>query len=140
MAFTEDQIDAIWKKGRIDPKYNPDFVRKDACGAWMIRDKYNDRSNIYGWEIDHIYPKSKLEEMGVPQELIDNIDNLRPLNWHNNVSKGADYPVYHSKMKDGVFENEDGSMEDCNRECDDEKEINETIQQRVKRQIDGYRL
>ena len=48
----------------------------------------------YGWEIDHIYPKVRLEELGVPEVLIYDSRNLRPMNWKNNVSKGSDYPSY----------------------------------------------
>ena len=94
--FTEEQLNKIWEKGLKDDKYNPDFVRKDACGAWMIKGRYNDRSSSFGWEVDHIYPESKLRDMNVPQQKIDDICNLRPLNWNNNVSKGSDYPHYQS--------------------------------------------
>lgn len=106
--FTDELINKIWEKGRKDPKYHPDFVRKDACGAWIIKDKYNDRDSIYGWEVDHIYPESKLKELGVSQDLIDNIANLRPLNWKNNVSKSSDYPHYliTAKPKAHAFKNE----------------------------------
>ena len=38
--FTDELINKIWEKGSKDPKYNPDFVRKDACGAWIIKGKY----------------------------------------------------------------------------------------------------
>ena len=34
--------------------YDPTLFRKDACGAWIIRDKYGDSDSIYGWQIDHI--------------------------------------------------------------------------------------
>ena len=49
--------------------------------------------------MDHIYPESKLREKGVDNEMIDNIVNLRPLNWRNNDSKGTDYPSYQASMK-----------------------------------------
>lgn len=138
--ITDELLNKIWEKGRKDPKYNPDFVRKDACGAWMIRDKYNDRNSIYGWEVDHVYPESKLRELGVPQELIDNIANLRPLNWKNNVSKGADYPHYQSKVRSDVIPNNEGKGEDFNVECSDEKEINADVQHKIEELFKGYRL
>lgn len=53
-----------------------------ACGAWIVREKYGDRSsqNNNGWEIDHILPES---EGGT-----DNLFNLRPLQWFNNCKRG----------------------------------------------------
>lgn len=138
--FTEQQINEIWEKGQIDPKYNPDYVRKDACGAWMIRNKYNDRTNIFGWEVDHIYPESKLKSKNVPQELIDNIVNLRPLNWQNNVSKGCDYPHYQSKLTSVEKKNEAGILDDYNVEREDEKEINSDVQNQIDELFKGYRL
>lgn len=54
---------------------------------------FGDRNSAFGWEIDHIYPASKLKERkDVTDEQIDDMRNLRPLNWRNNASKGADYP------------------------------------------------
>ena len=50
--FDEQIINDVWNKGLVDDRYNPELVRKDACGAWIIRDKYNDRENPYGWVID----------------------------------------------------------------------------------------
>lgn len=137
--FKDELVDKIWEKGLKDPKYNPDFVRKDACGAWIIRDKYNDRDSIYGWEVDHIYPVSKLKEMAVPQELIDHIANLRPLNWKNNVSKGDDYPHYQAKMKAKIVSDYDGKTDDYNVDCSDEKEINTDVQHRIEELFKGYR-
>lgn len=133
-------INKVWEKGLIDRKFNPDFVRKDACGAWIIRDKYNDRDNPYGWEIDHIYPKSKLVKIGVPEELIDNVINLRPLHWKNNVSKGSDYPHYQSKQKAGVIKDDEGNDIDVNISCEDEKEINEKTKRKIEELFKNFRL
>lgn len=52
----------VWEKGRAVLGYDSKFVRKDACGAWMSFEDYNDRNSPCGWEIDHVYPKSKLEK------------------------------------------------------------------------------
>lgn len=138
--FDEQIINDVWNKGLVDDRYNPELVRKDACGAWIIRDKYNDRENPYGWVIDHIYPKSKLEKSGVPLELIDNIVNLRPLNWKNNDSKGADFPHYQAWMKAGVVPDGEGNELDVNIDCVDEKGINDEIQKQLKEHFKGYRL
>lgn len=56
--------------------------KKDQCGAWINWDDYGDRSypENEGWEIDHITAKAN----GGGDEL----SNLRPLQWKNNVLKG----------------------------------------------------
>ncbi len=79
MAFTEQQIQKVWEKANIDPNNNPNDFRKDACNAWIQRSQYGNRDSIYGWEIDHIKPKS---DNGT-----DEISNLRPLHWENNLAK-----------------------------------------------------
>lgn len=70
----------------------------DACDAIIRRGSYGRDDDFFGWEVDHIVPKSLLEDNGVPQELIDDFRNLRPLNWRNNVSKGNDYPEYKAEI------------------------------------------
>lgn len=89
-----DEIKAeVWKKGNAVSEYPPSEVRTDACGAYMINWCYGTREK-YAWEIDHIIPRSILLSYNVPDDLVDDIINLRPLNWHNNVSKGDDCPSY----------------------------------------------
>ena len=86
--------DQVWDKGTIVTGYNPKEYRKDACGAWIKYSDYGNRKSIFGWEIDHIKPLSML---GVySNDKINNMYNLRPLNWLNNLSKGDDYPNYKS--------------------------------------------
>lgn len=89
MLFTEKVIAEVWRKGTVVPGYNPSFVRKDACGAWIVRQQYG-KMLPYGWQIDHIFPMSKGGN--------DDIINLRPLQWQNNKSKGDDYPNYMGKV------------------------------------------
>lgn len=112
----------VWEKGRAVLGYDSKFVRKDACGAWMSFEDYNDRNSPFGWEIDHVYPKSKLEKLNVPDELINHIDNLRPMNWHNNVSKDDDYPVYQATVK---------SEDDHNIACEEEKYVNKRTRDKI---------
>ena len=85
---------SVWEKGQIVDGLNPDMYRKDPCGAWIAWDKSGVQDNMYGWEIDHIFPKSKLEDMGISASLIDDLRNLRPMQHENNASKSVDYPSY----------------------------------------------
>lgn len=98
MVVNEDLILEVWNKGIIDERYPSDLVRKDACGAYIKFDKFGDRGSIFGWEIDHICPASVLQDKGISQALIDDMQNLRPLNWKNNLSKGCNYPFYTAVM------------------------------------------
>ena len=77
MSFSEDVIRSVWDKGLTVLGYDSGNWRKDACGAWISWAKYGNRDSLYGWEIDHINPHGG-----------DDISNLRPLQWENNVAKG----------------------------------------------------
>lgn len=70
------------------------MYRKDPCGAWIAWDKYGVQDSVYGWEVDHIYPQSLLEERGFDEDAINDIRNLRPMQHENNASKSDDYPSY----------------------------------------------
>lgn len=94
MAWSEDQIQNVWDRATIVEGFDKTRFRKDACGAWIIRDKYGDNDSLYGWEIDHIVPEALLKERGYTQKDIDNNDNLRALQHENNASKSDDYPSY----------------------------------------------
>lgn len=109
--ITEELKKAVWEKADIVEGYSPKIYRKDPCGAWIIFNQYGDRKSFFGWEIDHIYPQSVLREKKVLEEEIDNIDNLRPMNWMNNDSKGTDYPVYHAVVTSEGAKNVKGDFE-----------------------------
>lgn len=64
----------------------------DACGAYIERDAKADTDNA--WEVDHIFPAEILEIMKVPDEMINDPANLRPLHHSNNEAKGIQYPKY----------------------------------------------
>ncbi len=76
MAFTEAVIQKVWEKGKIVTNYDSAKFRKDECGAWMTRSEHGNRNSQFGWEIDHISPNGS-----------DELSNLRPLQWENNLSK-----------------------------------------------------
>lgn len=122
MIVNQELILQVWNKGIIDERYPSDLVRKDACGAYIKFDKFGDRGSIFGWEIDHIYPASMLQEKKVSQALIDDILNLRPLNWKNNLSKGCNYPFYTATV---VADDEAAT----NKEEEVGKVVNEYIQE-----------
>ncbi len=99
MKIDDSLLDKIWSKGQIVEGYDSAKIRKDACGAWILRDQYGQPESRYGWEIDHIVPQKVLQEKGVSQNKIDDIHNLRPLNIGNNLSKSDSYPDYMAKIR-----------------------------------------
>ena len=123
MVVTEQLKKDVWSKGTIVPNYDKDKYRKDACGAWIAWDRYGDTHSPYGWQIDHIYPESKLKLRSLDQESIDDLQNLRPIHWRNNASKGADYPTYHSVVK---------AVDNHNEDIDDTFEVNAKIQETLR--------
>jgi len=119
----------IWSKATFVAGYDPDVIRKDACGAWIIFDKYGDKDSIFGWVIDHIYPANKLRERNIPIECIDNSLNLRPLNWLNDKSKKDDYPIYHAAVVSEGVKNIRG---------DYQFEIDEDLKVRLSKLFESY--
>ncbi len=97
MSFTEEQKLDAWNKARIIEGTDANLFRQDACGAWIRWDMYANRNNDYGWEIDHIFPESRGGT---------NIsENLRALQWENNLTKGDDYPCYMAAVTSQGIEN-----------------------------------
>ncbi|KKR06532.1 MAG: HNH nuclease [Parcubacteria group bacterium GW2011_GWC2_39_14] len=78
--WSNQTILAVWEKVQPVSGYDSNKYRRDACGAWMEFDKHGDRDAVRGWEIDHRKP----EAHGGGDEL----SNLQPLHWKNNVEKG----------------------------------------------------
>ena len=76
MTWTDEDIQKVWGKGQVVSGNDPNIWRKDECGAWIGRRSYGSRNSQYGWEIDHISPSGS-----------DKLENLRPLQWENNVDK-----------------------------------------------------
>ena len=92
--MTEEQIQNAWNRATVVEGYDKDRYRKDACGAWIIRNKYGDTDSLYGWVVDHIVPQSLLRDKGFGEGMIDNDLNLRALQHENNASKSDDFPSY----------------------------------------------
>jgi hypothetical protein len=94
MAFSEEQIQEVWDRAMVVEGYDKSRFRKDACGAWIIRNKYGDIDSQYGWQIDHVVPRALLEDKGFSEDEIDAPVNLRAMQHENNESKSDDYPSY----------------------------------------------
>lgn len=120
MAYDKDDV---WKKGTVVDKYDKNRWRKDACGAWMDYNEYGNTDSKYGWQVDHIFPASVLEDNGVSEDDRDNLINLRPMQWKNNDVKDVDYPTYDSTVT---------SSENKNIDKDDTYTVNKNKQQDLK--------
>ena len=76
----ENLIKKVWEKAiRVDG-FDSDTIRKDCCGALILKTEFGNRNSNFGWEIDHVYPLSQGGD--------DNIDNLRPMQWENKTGAG----------------------------------------------------
>lgn len=76
MSFSDEKVQKVWEKGHADSNNDSNVWRKDDCTAWMKRSLYGNRESEYGWEVDHINPNGG-----------DDLSNLRPLQWKNNLDK-----------------------------------------------------
>ena len=86
--YSEDILQKVWEKALTVPGMDEDLYRKDYCGAIIRRDMYgmSSESLSYGWEVNRIRPAW----LGGESEL----NNLQPLHWENNRSKGNNYPAW----------------------------------------------
>jgi len=97
MEINKDKLLQIWQQGRSVKGFDDKMFRKDACGAWIVWNKYGLSDNDYGWVVDHIVPVS----MGGD----DDMENLRPIHILNSISKRDDYPSYVSVVTSNGADN-----------------------------------
>lgn len=83
-TYNEQLKVAVWMKGGTDSRFDPSVFRTDRYGSWIRYGDYGNRNSDYGWEVDHIVPVSRGGS--------DNLSNLQPLHWRNNVEK-QDKPI-----------------------------------------------
>jgi len=100
MKWSEEIIQLVWEKATKVDGFDDSKYRKDASGAWIVRDKYRVEHN-FGWEIDHIFPVSRGGD--------DNQKNLRAMHYLNNRSKADDYPRYKVAVTSKGTRNEETS-------------------------------
>lgn len=98
MSFSEQEVEKVWRKRQKAEDDNHGFECIDGRihAAKLFRSSRKDTN--MAWEIDHIFPKEILKELGVPEELINHDLNLRPLHHSNNESKGTLFPNYKKIM------------------------------------------
>jgi hypothetical protein len=75
MNWQEQQIQSTWENGLVVEKVNPTKWRKDACGAWIAREHYDDCGSCFGWVIEEVDPDGA--QAGAEPT------NLRPCQWKN---------------------------------------------------------
>lgn len=77
--WSPQEIAAVWAKSSKIEGYDERIWRRDRCGRAMKFSEHGNRNSNFGWEIDHINPVSNGGG--------DEIANLQPLYWENNVAK-----------------------------------------------------
>lgn len=76
--FDENIIQAVWQMAT--PSKQGSRLRVDCFGALMFEHGYGVTGSKFGWEIDHRIPVAKGGG--------DEVQNLQPMQWKNNRTKG----------------------------------------------------
>ena len=79
-SFSQETIKKVFDKGSPIKGVDPLKWRDDICGDTIKFQAYGDRDSRFGWEMDHINPVSNGGN--------DELENLQPLQWKNNLEKG----------------------------------------------------
>lgn len=78
--------------------YGDTLWAQDCFGTWIYKNDYGDTERLrirpngtgrkynYGWEVDHIKPKSKFSD----ESKADFYNNYEPMHYQNNRKKGDD--------------------------------------------------
>lgn len=78
--YSRETLIRAWEMAQVIPHVDSTKVRKDRCGAVISFNEYGNRNSRFGWEIDHIFALAKGGA--------DTWDNVQPLHWDNNCTKG----------------------------------------------------
>lgn len=97
MSLSKELEQKVWEKGKPAPGKDENLYRLDEAGAIMCR-HYHKNTNM-AWQADHILPRAFLEYFRVPEDKINDICNLQPLQTDNNIKKSDDVPEYDLCMK-----------------------------------------
>lgn len=84
--FSDAQKLIAWQHANIVEGYDPNHVRKDVCGAWILWGKFGHTDSPFGWEIDYVLPR----RLGGDEQDV----NLMAIHYLNNRSKRDDYPSF----------------------------------------------
>ena len=75
-----NEVIAVWEKGRTIIGEDPNEWRMDEAGYRIQFRAFGNRESDFGWERHHVIPRSKGGS--------DDISNLIPLYWRENVRRG----------------------------------------------------
>jgi len=86
MEYTDEIVQKVWEKATPVEGYDPEVLRKDPYGKWIVRNHCGDKDSELSWEIDQLRPE--MTNNG------ESLDNLRPIQWKNKrMSRFADNVV-----------------------------------------------
>ena len=74
MAMNE-RAKKVWER-----EFGDETRVQDACGTWIEKTAYGDENSRFGWDLDHIVPRSR----GGTNAM----SNLRPMHYSNNRARG----------------------------------------------------